>query len=198
MAEVQKALHYSAGKSGVDQLPPDVLLAVADVYTYGGKKYARNNWMGGTDWHEFYGSALRHMLKWWNGEETDACLPDCTVDDEKGICLQHSNLPHLAHAIWNMGTLLFFQQHGMGTDDRMGTLIKDLIMKEIAAPRLSVDMGLDEKQLYDGRYWSEAEVELEESRIKAQSYTHWNTFPDGKFAGRPIPFTAWKRGKVID
>ena len=119
----KKAAHFSADKPGVDQLPPDVLLAVADVFTYGAKKYARNNWMAGTEWHEMYGSALRHLLKWWNGEDRDACGPECVIDPTIGVCRVHSNCLHLAQAIWNIGALLFWQMHELGLDDRMGTLL---------------------------------------------------------------------------
>lgn len=96
------AMHFSADKSGVDQVPPELLIEWGDVFSYGEKKYARDNWKRGTSWHEFYGSALRHIYKWWNGED---------VDPETG-------LPHLAHALWNVGALRYYQIHGIGTDDR--------------------------------------------------------------------------------
>lgn len=97
-----KAAHFSSDKSGVDQIPPEVLLEWGDVFTYGEKKYARNNWLKGTDWHEFAGSALRHLLRWQMGED---------IDPETG-------LPHLAHALWNVGALRAYQIRGLGTDDR--------------------------------------------------------------------------------
>ena len=97
-----RALHYSEGKSGVDQIPAEVLLEWGDVFTHGEKKYARDNWLQGNDWHEFYGSAMRHMLKFWKGEDID----------------HDSGLPHLVMAIWNLGALRFFQLHGLGEDDR--------------------------------------------------------------------------------
>lgn len=102
-----RALHYSDGKSGVDQIPPDVLLEVGDVYTYGEKKYFRDNWKKGNDWHQFYGSALRHIFKFWDGED---------IDPESGQ-------PHLAHAIWNLITLRYYQKQRLGTDDRDPNLI---------------------------------------------------------------------------
>ena len=97
-----RALHYSEGKSGVDQIPAEVLIEWGDVFTHGETKYGRNNWLQGNDWHEFYGSAMRHMLKFWKGIDTD--------DD--------SGLSHLTMAIWNLGALRFFQLHGLGEDDR--------------------------------------------------------------------------------
>jgi len=102
MPDDQKTLHFSEGKPGVDQIPPEILLEWGDVFSFGERKYARDNWKKGTDWHQFYGSALRHLLKWWNGED---------IDPESG-------LPHLAHAIWNVGALRYYQIHQIGTDNR--------------------------------------------------------------------------------
>ena len=97
-----KALHYSEGKSGVDQIPVEVLLEWGDVFSYGEKKYYRNNWLKGNKFHEFYGSALRHIFAFWEGQE---------MDSESGI-------HHLAHAIWNLAALRYYQLHGLGEDDR--------------------------------------------------------------------------------
>lgn len=97
-----KAKHFSSGKSGVDQIPPEVLMLWGDIFRHGEEKYGRNNWKSGTEWHEFYGSALRHLYKWWLGEDID---PD-------------SGEPHLAHSLWNVGALIYFQLHGLGNDDR--------------------------------------------------------------------------------
>ncbi len=97
-----KTWHYSAGKPGVDQIPPEMLLALGRVYTYGERKYARDNWKKGTDWHEFYGSALRHLLAFWSGE----------WDDPESGC------EHLAHAIWNCTTLMYYANRGLGRDTR--------------------------------------------------------------------------------
>ena len=42
-AEATKALHFSEGKVGVDQLPVEVLQEWASVFTFGEKKYAGDN-----------------------------------------------------------------------------------------------------------------------------------------------------------
>ena len=98
----ERALHYSDGKPGVDEIPPEILLELGKVYTYGAEKYGRGNWLRGNAWHEFYGSSLRHMLAFWRGEEYDP----------------ESGLPHLAHALWNIVALRYFDLHGLGEDDR--------------------------------------------------------------------------------
>ncbi len=102
MTEQDKASHFSEDKPGVDQIPPECLLAWGDVFTYGEKKYGKSNWLKGTNWHEFVGSAFRHLLKWQLGEDLDP----------------ESGLPHLAHALWNVGALMTYQERGLGTDDR--------------------------------------------------------------------------------
>ncbi|KKT77679.1 MAG: hypothetical protein UW73_C0014G0002 [Microgenomates group bacterium GW2011_GWB1_44_8] len=83
----------------------EVLMEWGDVFTYGEKKYARDNWLKGTDWHEFYGSALRHLYRFWAGED---------VDPETGI-------NHLAHALWNVAAIRAYQMRGLGQDDRHKT-----------------------------------------------------------------------------
>ena len=97
-----KTLHFSADKSGVDQIPVEMLLEWGQVFTMGAKKYGRNNWKSGTDWHEFYGSALRHMFAFWKGEDMDP----------------ESGLSHLAHALWNIGAIRYYQLHKLGEDSR--------------------------------------------------------------------------------
>ena len=97
-----QALHYSDGKSGVDQIPVEVLIEWGEVFTYGEKKYFRDNWKKGNAWHEFYASALRHIFAFWGGQDIDP----------------ESNLPHLAHAIWNIGALRHYQVQELGVDDR--------------------------------------------------------------------------------
>ena len=103
--DADKAAHFSSSKSGVDQIPSEVLMEWGDVFTYGEKKYARDNWLKGTDWHEFYGSALRHLYRFWAGED---------VDPETGI-------NHLAHALWNVAAIRAYQMRGLGQDDRHKT-----------------------------------------------------------------------------
>lgn len=112
-----QTLHYSEGKSGVDQIPPDFLLELGQIYSYGAKKYARDNWKNGTDWHQFYGSLLRHALKFWNGQEYDLCDEQCEHKDAD-FCPNHSRRHHLAQVAWNAATLFYYEQHNKGEDSR--------------------------------------------------------------------------------
>lgn len=105
--EDKKTWHYSEGKTGVDQIPPDWQMAIGEIYSYGEIKYARNNWTKGTEWHQFMGSLLRHYFRWASGED---------IDPESG---KH----HLLHVAWNAITLWFYQVHGLGKDDRLSTVL---------------------------------------------------------------------------
>lgn len=69
----------------------NAISAVAEVTTYGAKKYTPNGWVSVPDAEERYTDALyRHLLKDAAGER---------VDPETG-------LTHLAHACWNLSAVL--------------------------------------------------------------------------------------------
>jgi hypothetical protein len=96
------ASHFDDGKPRVDLIPTTAIFALADVLTYGAKKYDVHNWEKGMAWHKLYGSALRHLLSWWSGEDRDS----------------ESGLPHLAHAAFNILALHDYQLKAKGVDDR--------------------------------------------------------------------------------
>lgn len=100
---MKKAKHFDIGKvelqwllgmSGLDE--------VAKVGTYGASKYGQSNWRGGSEWMRYFGSSVRHITKCIRGE---------WLDDE-------SNLPHLAHAVYNLLILMEWYKTKRGTDDR--------------------------------------------------------------------------------
>jgi len=88
-------LHKDAGKSQVESISPRALLLLGDVLTYGCRKYAKFNWTAGINVTQIYASTLRHLLKWYNGED---------LDDE-------SSLPHLAHALCDAMFLLEYMDN---------------------------------------------------------------------------------------
>jgi len=49
------------------------------------------------DYSVFYDSAQRHMMQWWEGDETE---------------------DHLAAAAWNIMSLMHIEKHQPGFDDR--------------------------------------------------------------------------------
>ena len=93
-----------------DLIPPDFLEFLARIFTYGAAKYDDNNWMKGLNASELYACATRHMQKWWAGENLDW---DDPVSGQKG-----SGLPHLWHALWNVGVMAYFERHRPDLDDR--------------------------------------------------------------------------------
>lgn len=91
-----------AAKPRADLLPPDALLAVAEVMTGGAAKYGDRNWEQGMAWGRLVGAALRHLLAWMGGQNRD---PD-------------TGLSHLAHTATSLLFLLAYEIRGVGVDDR--------------------------------------------------------------------------------
>lgn len=91
-----------------DLIPADFLEFLARIFTYGAGKYDDNNWMKGLNASELYACATRHMQKWWAGEDLDE-----DDGEQKG-----SGLPHLWHALWNVGVMAYFERHRPDLDDR--------------------------------------------------------------------------------
>lgn len=79
-----------SGKTRWDLVPPLMLEQLAEVLTFGAKKYGANNWRNLEDARGRYiAAAFRHMAAWRKGEERD----------------QESGLHHLAHAMCCMAFL---------------------------------------------------------------------------------------------
>lgn len=100
---------FDAGKAPLDMIPTYPLFALARVYEYGARKYARDNWRGGTQWCRVFACVLRHGFRWLAGEDTDP----------------ESGLPHLAHAAFSIFQLLEYSKTHPEMDDRP---------KEVAQP----------------------------------------------------------------
>lgn len=95
-------VRHNQNKTRWSLLPSEALEAVAEVLTFGAKKYAAHNWRKGLSWSETEDSAMRHLNKWKRGEN---------IDPESG-------LHHLAHFTCNALFLLTMVLTGTGTDDR--------------------------------------------------------------------------------
>lgn len=96
------------GKPRYDLLPPGPKRLVGMVANFGVKYGERNYAKEGFVYSRCYASAQRHIEAWWEGEELDP----------------ETKLPHLAHAIWNLWILLWYQLTGRYTrnDDRYHVL----------------------------------------------------------------------------
>jgi len=75
-----------------DLLPKDALLEVAEVMTFGAKKYGMNNWKEckPEEQHRYMAALYRHLFAYELGEDKDS----------------DSGLRHLAHAATNILFLL--------------------------------------------------------------------------------------------
>jgi hypothetical protein len=96
-----EGLRYDEGKVRFDLIPPEVLLALARLYSLGATKYASRNWEKGMNYSRVFNPLMRHLLKWQSG------IP---LDEESGE-------PHLAHVLWNVAALLVYEQREIGVDD---------------------------------------------------------------------------------
>jgi len=97
-------LRYDEGKWRVDLVPPEAIIAVAEVLRVGAQKYAERNWEKSMPWQKCYACAIRHLLKWQMGFNLD----------------EESRLSHLWHALTNLVFLVTYEARGIGEDNRPG------------------------------------------------------------------------------
>lgn len=102
MGESPGGTKYDGGKLRFDLFPPRPLEQIAEVYTYGASKYNDRNWEKGITWGRIFAAVMRHLWKFWRGEEND----------------EESGLHHLAHAAWGCVTLLEYTRTHAELDDR--------------------------------------------------------------------------------
>lgn len=103
------------GKLQLDLIPTDALWEVGKVYTMGATKYDPWNWRKGLKYSRVFAAMLRHVYKWWMGEQFD----------------QQDGQRHLASVAWCALTLIHYDLakeaesrqekasgHWAGLDDR--------------------------------------------------------------------------------
>lgn len=66
-----EGLRYNDGKRRLDLVPQSMVDGVADVLTFGAKKYAENNWKKGMKWSTVIASLERHLAALKRGEDFD-------------------------------------------------------------------------------------------------------------------------------
>lgn len=95
---------FDATKVRVDLLPAGPMLQVAEVFTFGAKKYFANSYRQGETvaWSRTYGSILRHLMAFWSGKDFD----------------HESGLSHLAHAGTQLFILMEHTAYNKDKDDR--------------------------------------------------------------------------------
>ena len=97
-------LRLDAGKPRMDLLPPEAMIALAELYEVGSRKYAERNWEKGMPWGKCFACMMRHAWKWMAGEDHD---------DETGC-------HHMIHVAWNAIAIFVYARRGIGKDDRPG------------------------------------------------------------------------------
>lgn len=84
-----------AGKARFDLIPPEPILELAEIYTYGAEKYAEDSWRQ-VPANKYEAALHRHLNAWKRGQD---------VDEESGF-------RHLAHALWNVVALMELTRGG--------------------------------------------------------------------------------------
>ena len=101
---------FDTEKVQMELLPPFALEKIAEIFTFGAKKYDAFNWMGGIKYLRIYGALQRHMNSWYKGE---------SLDPESGKS-------HLYHAGCCLMMLIEMEEFRKDLDDRP----KDFYKKE--------------------------------------------------------------------
>lgn len=83
-------LKFDSAKPRVALVPPSTIIGIAEVLTYGAKKYKPDNWRKTPNVESYISALQRHLLAWQAGEEYDA----------------ESGLHHLKHVLTNAAFLL--------------------------------------------------------------------------------------------
>jgi len=99
---VSEGKKYDGGKPRMGLIDRHFKRVLAEVLTFGAKKYAAWNWAKGMDWSRLIDAAYRHLDAWVDGEN---------IDPESGI----SHLGHLACCVM---FLTAYEARGLGNDDR--------------------------------------------------------------------------------
>lgn len=92
----------NTGKLPMELIPSSALIGLAEVLQEGAKKYAPRNWERGMKWSICYACILRHLLKWFMGEDKDP----------------ETGLSHLKHVLCNVAFLLEYETTFPDGDDR--------------------------------------------------------------------------------
>lgn len=94
---------HDGDKVRYELLPPELLHGVAEILTFGAKKYADRNWESGISYSRVFGALMRHLWAWW---------AKAGPDSETGKS-------HLWHAGCCLAFLITYEARNMsGYDDR--------------------------------------------------------------------------------
>ena len=97
----EQGVKHDNEKPQMALLSPFALEQIAQVMSYGAKKYSADNWRSGFKYSRLISAILRHIMAYMKGEAKDP----------------ETGLSHLAHASCGLMMLLEFEQTGAGTND---------------------------------------------------------------------------------
>lgn len=122
--KMKKAVRHNQDKTRFDLIPPCFIREVAEVFTFGAKKYSPENWKGFTpeQQEEIKASLLRHIYAYLEGEELDP----------------ESGLSHLAHAGCNLAFLSYFKNQN-----------EEANMNAVELNEIKIEMTNTEKQIVE-------------------------------------------------
>lgn len=101
-SKIATGIKHDSDKPDMSLLSSIALLKVAEVMTFGKRKYSAHNWRGGFIWSRPAAAAIRHIFAWLGGEDKDP----------------ETGLSHLAHAACCLMFLLEFETTRPDLDDR--------------------------------------------------------------------------------
>lgn len=97
-----KGEKYDGDKPRMSLIPPQAIIEISKVLTFGAHKYDDNNWQYVDNAKSRYADALlRHIFAWLDGEQTDP----------------ESGLHHLAHAGCNILFLLWIDANNLSDNN---------------------------------------------------------------------------------
>ncbi len=93
----ENQVFHTGAKRGTDHedcylhlIPPEALYAYGRAFAEGAKKYGLHNWLKGFPFSVLMNHAQHHLLAYMGGDRSE---------------------DHLGHAIWNIGAMIYFQEH---------------------------------------------------------------------------------------
>ena len=89
----ERGLKYDVGKPRLDLIPPEAVIAIGHVLTYGAEKYAPNSWRG-VEPERYVAALMRHLMAHQLGERRDP----------------ESGMLHLWHVATNAAFLVALEQ----------------------------------------------------------------------------------------
>lgn len=131
----ERTTSSTGGQKGVklarfDLIPAGPLIALAEHYGKGARKYANHQWRQGYEYSKSFAAIQRHSWEWLKGNTYDVCSNDpegCSFVTAEGepfepiapdTCYNHTGSHHMVAVAWHSFTLLEFDKTHPEHDDR--------------------------------------------------------------------------------